>query len=251
TYFDSVKHNMDFISKLPIQGIHIDLVFGKYNLTSINSIIPKEWILSLGVINGRNIWKADLVQWFEIISEIMNNRSQLLLGSSCSLLHTPIDLTIEKNIDNEAKSWFSFAVQKCFELSLLSNALKNNNCSELKNWSAPIYERRFSRRVHKNAVQIRTSNVLLKDYRRVNKHDIRAIEQSKMFNLPILPTTTIGSFPQTSNIRKLRSDLKLNLIDKKEYNFEIRKNIKDAIKIQEDLDLDVLVHGEFERNDMV
>ncbi|MBZ2279712.1 5-methyltetrahydropteroyltriglutamate--homocysteine S-methyltransferase, partial [Buchnera aphidicola] len=115
-----------FISKLPVQGIHIDLVFGKYDLLEINSIIPQEWILSLGVINGRNIWKADLIKWFNIISEILNHRSQLLIGSSCSLLHSPIDLNIEKNIDDEARSWFSFAIQKCFELSLLSNALKNN-----------------------------------------------------------------------------------------------------------------------------
>lgn len=251
TYFDSIEHNIDFIRVLPVQGIHIDLVFGKYNIIDFNSKLPSEWILSLGVINGRNVWKADLVKWFEAVSQISKKRKNLLIGSSCSLLHTPVDLKTEENLDEEVKQWFSFAVQKCTELSLLSNALNNHYIDDITKWSKPIYQRSFSKRVHKIEVENRLSSISTNEFQRMNSYDVRAIEQNKKFNLPVLPTTTIGSFPQTIAIRKLRRDFKLGLINKEKYSENIKKHIKKVIRTQEELDLDVLVHGEAERNDMV
>ncbi|WP_422667503.1 5-methyltetrahydropteroyltriglutamate--homocysteine S-methyltransferase [Buchnera aphidicola] len=251
TYFSSILHNIDWICKIPVQGIHIDLIYGKYNIFDLNNYIPKDWILSLGIVNGRNIWRSDLIKWFHTIMTIVKDRKKLLIASSCSLLHIPIDLELETKLDNEVKSWFSFAIQKCSELSLLCNALNNNDHSMLKDWTSPIYERRFSKYVHKKDVQERLSNILPKDYNRINTYNIRSQEQIKKFQLPILPTTTIGSFPQTKNIRQLRNNLKQGLITTEEYELNIKKNIKKAISIQEELDIDVLVHGEFERNDMV
>ncbi|QCI17454.1 5-methyltetrahydropteroyltriglutamate--homocysteine S-methyltransferase [Buchnera aphidicola (Acyrthosiphon lactucae)] len=251
TYFDSVEHNIELIRNLPVQGIHIDLVFGKYNLKNFISKISPEWMLSLGVINGRNIWRADLLKWFKIIKSISNNHRKILIGSSCSLLHTPIDLETEKKLDKEVKKWFSFAVQKCTELSLLSNALNHNNINAITKWSLPIHERISSQRVHNITVEERLSNLVVNKHQRLNSYEIRSIKQNKKFNLPVLPITTIGSFPQTIDIRKLRSDFKLGSINKEEYEIGIKKNIKKVIKIQEELDIDVLVHGEAERNDMV
>ncbi|WAI18241.1 MAG: 5-methyltetrahydropteroyltriglutamate--homocysteine S-methyltransferase [Buchnera aphidicola (Acyrthosiphon caraganae)] len=251
TYFGGIEHNIDFIHDLPIQGIHIDLVFGKYDLTNFISKIPSEWMLSLGVINGRNIWRSDLVKWFKSIQSISKNHKKILIGSSCSLLHTPIDLETEKNLDKEVKQWFSFAVQKCIELKLLSSALNNDNIDAIKKWSLPIHERIFSKRVHNSEIENRLSNISIDKYQRLNSYKIRSIEQNKKFNLPLLPTTTIGSFPQTINIRKLRRDFKLGLIEKEEYTKGIKRHIRKVITIQEELDIDVLVHGEAERNDMV
>jgi len=251
TYFDSVEHNIEFIRDLPVQGIHIDLVHGKYNLVDFVSKIPSEWMLSLGVINGRNIWRSNLLEWFESIKSILNNNRKILISSSCSLLHAPIDLVTEKNLDEKIKKWFSFSVQKCTEISLLSDALNSNNIDAIEKWSLPIYERNFSEIVHKIEVENRLSNLSRDKYQRSNSYEIRSIEQNKKFNFPILPTTTIGSFPQTVDIRKLRRDFKLGSISNEEYSIEVKKNIKKVIKIQEELDIDVLVHGEAERNDMV
>ncbi|CAL4326100.1 5-methyltetrahydropteroyltriglutamate--homocysteine S-methyltransferase [Buchnera aphidicola] len=251
TYFDSIEHNINFIRDLPVQGIHIDLVFGKYDIVDFNAKLPSEWILSLGVINGRNVWKSDLVKWFKEILKISQNRKELLIGSSCSLLHTPIDLKKEKQLEEEVKEWFSFAVQKCEELSLLSNALNNNNIDCIKKWSSPIYARSFSKRVHKVEVAQRLLNISTNAFQRIDSYNLRAIEQKKKFNLPILSTTTIGSFPQTTDIRQLRRNFKLGLINKEEYTISIKKNIEKVIRAQELLDIDVLVHGEPERNDMV
>ncbi|ANZ22285.1 5-methyltetrahydropteroyltriglutamate--homocysteine methyltransferase [Buchnera aphidicola (Diuraphis noxia)] len=251
TYFDSINHNIEFIRDLPIQGIHIDLIAGKYDLIKFNYQIPSEWMLSLGVINGRNIWRSDLVKWFRSISKILKDRKRILIGSSCSLLHTPIDLKEEKNLDQETKEWFSFAVQKCNELSFLSNALNKNDISFIEKWCLPIYKRIFSKKVHKIEVEKRLSKITTDQYKRISSYEIRSIEQNKKFNFPILPTTTIGSFPQTIDIRKLRRDFKNKLINENEYSIGIKNHIKKVIKKQEELDIDVLVHGEAERNDMV
>ncbi|QFQ31890.1 5-methyltetrahydropteroyltriglutamate--homocysteine S-methyltransferase [Buchnera aphidicola] len=251
TYFDSIDHNIEFIRNLPVDGIHIDLICGKYNLFDFNTKIPKKWILSLGVINGRNVWKSDLLKWFKVISKISKLRQNLLISSSCSLLHSPIDLNMEKNLDEETKTWFSFAIQKCNELKLLLQALKDENTSLIKQWCDPIYQRSFSEKVQKFEVQKRVSKIINNNFHRISDYALRSEKQKIKFNLPVLPTTTIGSFPQTIEIRKLRRDYKNNLINFKEYETGIKKHISEVIKIQEELDIDVLVHGEAERNDMV
>lgn len=251
TYFDSAGTNINTLRTLPVQGLHVDLVQGKDDIVALNARIPADWLLSVGVINGRNVWRADLSRWFERLQPLVSQRKQLWIGSSCSLLHSPIDLSTETRLDDEVKSWFAFALQKCAELSLLSNALNNNNPQSLEAWSAPIRARRDSGRVHNAAVSKRLAAITAKDSQRDHGYSVRADAQRKRFNLPAWPTTTIGSFPQTTEIRGLRLDFKQGRLDSNHYRTGIAGHIKQAIAEQERLGLDVLVHGEAERNDMV
>ncbi|MBT9182808.1 5-methyltetrahydropteroyltriglutamate--homocysteine S-methyltransferase [Pectobacterium punjabense] len=250
TYFDSVSQNLETIKALPVQGLHIDLVHGKDDAATLSAQLPANWVLSLGVINGRNVWRADLSSWFERLQPLVGTRA-LWLGSSCSLLHSPIDLSVEVRLDDEVKSWFAFAIQKCAELSLLSQALNSDNGQALEAYSAPIRARRTSTRVNNAAVAQRLAAITAQDSQRQNVYSVRADAQRERFNLPAWPTTTIGSFPQTTEIRGLRLDFKQGRLDGNNYRTGIAEHIKQAVVEQERLGLDVLVHGEAERNDMV
>ncbi|ATA26162.1 5-methyltetrahydropteroyltriglutamate--homocysteine S-methyltransferase [Brenneria goodwinii] len=250
TYFDSVGQNLDTIKALPVQGLHVDLVHGKDDAASLNEQLPADWLLSLGVINGRNVWRADLSQWFERLQPLLGKR-RLWLGSSCSLLHSPIDLSVETRLDDEVKSWFAFAIQKCAELSLLSQALNGGDGQALAAYSAPIRARRTSSRVNNPAVAQRLAAITPQDSQRRQPYSLRAEAQRQRFELPAWPTTTIGSFPQTTEIRSLRLDFKQGRLDGNHYRTGISEHIKQAVAEQERLGLDVLVHGEAERNDMV
>ncbi|MEQ9893597.1 5-methyltetrahydropteroyltriglutamate--homocysteine S-methyltransferase [Pectobacterium aroidearum] len=250
TYFDSVSQNLETIKALPVQGLHIDLVHGKDDAATLSAQLPANWVLSLGVINGRNVWRADLSSWFERLQPLVGTRD-LWLGSSCSLLHSPIDLSVEVRLDDEVKSWFAFAIQKCAELSLLSQALNSGNGQALEAYSAPIRARRTSTRVNNAAVAQRLAAITAQDSQRQNVYSVRADAQRERFNLPAWPTTTIGSFPQTTEIRGLRLDFKQGRLDSNNYRTGIAEHIKQAVVEQERLGLDVLVHGEAERNDMV
>ncbi|MBQ4780509.1 5-methyltetrahydropteroyltriglutamate--homocysteine S-methyltransferase [Pectobacterium versatile] len=250
TYFDSVSQNLETIKALPVQGLHIDLVHGKDDAATLSAQLPANWVLSLGVINGRNVWRADLSNWFERLQPLVGTRD-LWLGSSCSLLHSPIDLSVEVRLDDEVKSWFAFAIQKCAELSLLSQALNSGNGQALEAYSAPIRARRTSTRVNNAAVAQRLAAITAQDSQRQNVYSVRADAQRERFNLPAWPTTTIGSFPQTTEIRGLRLDFKQGRLDGNNYRTGIAEHIKQAVVEQERLGLDVLVHGEAERNDMV
>ncbi|MBP2153114.1 5-methyltetrahydropteroyltriglutamate--homocysteine S-methyltransferase [Erwinia rhapontici] len=251
TYFDSIGQNIDIITALPVQGLHVDLVHGNDDISVLNSKVPASWLLSVGVINGRNVWRADLSRWFERLQPLSAARKQLWIGSSCSLLHSPIDLSVETRLDDEVKSWFAFALQKCAELSLLSNALNNNDSASLEAWSAPVRARKHSTRVHNAAVGERLAGITARDSQRNSSYLVRAEAQRQRFQLPAWPTTTIGSFPQTTEIRGLRLDFKQGRLDGNHYRTGIAEHIKQAIAEQERLGLDVLVHGEAERNDMV
>ncbi len=253
TYFDSIGHNLETIRHLPVQGLHIDAVAGRDDLTTVANALPKDWLLSLGVINGRNVWRADLSTWFDRLKPLVAGRS-IWLGSSCSLLHSPIDLSVETRLDSEVKSWFAFAVQKCAELALLADALNNPSAEaqrKLAEYSAPIRARKESTRVNNAAVGKRLAAINARDIERPSAYPNRAKSQRTRFNLPAWPTTTIGSFPQTTEIRGLRLDFKQGRLDNKNYRTGISEHIKQAINEQERLGLDVLVHGEAERNDMV
>ncbi|GKV87491.1 5-methyltetrahydropteroyltriglutamate--homocysteine methyltransferase [Pectobacterium carotovorum subsp. carotovorum] len=250
TYFDSISQNLETIKALPVQGLHIDLVHGKDDAATLSAQLPANWVLSLGVINGRNVWRADLSSWFERLQPLVGTRD-LWLGSSCSLLHSPIDLSVEVRLDDEVKSWFAFAIQKCAELSLLSQALNSGNGQALEAYSAPIRARRTSTRVNNAAVAQRLAAITAQDSQRQNVYSVRADAQRERFNLPAWPTTTIGSFPQTTEIRGLRLDFKQGRLDGNNYRTGIAEHIKQAVAEQERLGLDVLVHGEAERNDMV
>jgi 5-methyltetrahydropteroyltriglutamate--homocysteine methyltransferase len=251
TYFDSVGHNLDVIRQLAVQGIHVDLVHGRDGIKQLNKQLPAEWLLSVGVINGRNVWRADLSTWYERLQALVGLRKQLWIGTSCSLLHSPIDLKSETRLDEEVESWFSFAIQKCGELALLTKALNNNDPASLKAWSAPIRARVNSSRVHNSAVAQRLAATKAQDSHRPSPYKERAKAQRERFNLPAWPTTTIGSFPQTAEIRGLRLDFKHGRLDGNNYRNGIAEHIKQTIVEQERLGLDVLVHGEAERNDMV
>ncbi|MBP1132168.1 5-methyltetrahydropteroyltriglutamate--homocysteine methyltransferase [Serratia sp. PL17] len=253
TYFDSIGHNLDTVRELPVQGLHIDLVAGHDDIAALNQVLPKEWLLSLGVINGRNVWRADLSTWFERLHPLVGSRP-LWIGTSCSLLHSPIDLSVETRLDEEVKSWFAFALQKCAEVALLSAALNAPGAAkqaELDAYSAPIRARRQSSRVHNAQVGQRLAAITAQDSERQRPYAERAQAQRERFNLPAWPTTTIGSFPQTTEIRGLRLDFKQGRLDGSNYRTSISEHIKQAIVEQERLGLDVLVHGEAERNDMV
>lgn len=250
TYFENVAPNLEAIVALPVQGLHVDLVHGNDDVAGLHKRLPSQWVLSAGVINGRNVWRADLKEKYAQIQSIVGQR-ELWVGSSCSLLHSPIDLSVETRLDEEAKSWFAFALQKCHELALLRDALNSGNPEQLNAWSAPIRARENSVRVHNAAVARRLAAITAQDSQRASVYPLRAKAQRERFKLPAWPTTTIGSFPQTTEIRGLRLEFKKGLLDANNYRTGIAEHIKQAIAEQERLGLDVLVHGEAERNDMV
>lgn len=253
TYFDSIRHQLSTITALPVQGLHVDLVTGDDDLVELHRQLPAEWILSAGVINGRNVWRSDLQSWFEQL-HFLTGKREFWVGSSCSLLHSPIDLSIETRMDKEVKSWFAFALQKCSELGLLRTALNEPDEKHqigLVDYSAPIRARYGSSQVHNPQVKARLEKITAADSQRQKPYATRAKLQRARFNLPSWPTTTVGSFPQTSEIRCLRLDFKRGRLDAGCYRTGISEHIKQTIIEQESLGLDVLVHGEAERNDMV
>jgi len=262
TYFASIDHHIDLIKDLPFDGVHLDTVaeqavakkiIAKNNdLNNIIERLPSHWIISLGVINGRNIWKTDLVSVYQKVQPLYRQLGQRLwLAPSCSLLHSPVDLTQEQKLDETFKSWLAFATQKCEELRLLKQALIRENSDELILYSSTAIARNVSKRIHNKAVQQRVENLTSQDYQRKESFEQRKTIQQTALNLPILPTTTIGSFPQTGDIREIRAKWRRQEINDNEYQVLIQAEIKAAIERQEGIGLDVLVHGEAERNDMV
>lgn len=253
TYFDGISHHLDIIKNLPVNGLHVDISAGQDDLQHLHQALPKDWVLSLGAINGRNVWKADLSARYQQVIALKDKRP-LWIGTSCSLLHSPIDLNAETKLDDEVKSWFAFAVQKCEEVTLLAKALnapEGEYDEQLAQYSAPIRQRQHSTRVHNATVEARLQAIEAQDSERNSPYTQRAEVQRVRFNLPLWPTTTIGSFPQTTEIRTVRLDFKKGRIDTAAYRTNISEHIKQAISEQENLGLDVLVHGEAERNDMV
>lgn len=250
TYFEGVTPNLSTIKTLPVQGLHVDFVHGQDDINVLHQQLPADWLLSAGVINGRNVWRADLSEKYQQLKDIGDKRS-LWVASSCSLLHSPIDLSVETRLDSEVKGWFAFALQKCSELALLTEALNSGDTTKIAEWSAPVQARRHSTRVHNAEVEQRLAKITAADSQRESAYSARAIAQRERFNLPAWPTTTIGSFPQTTEIRSLRLDFKKGNLDSNHYRTGIAEHIKQAIVEQERLGLDVLVHGEAERNDMV
>jgi len=255
TYFGSVTDNLAIINKLPVHGLHVDVCSDPHQLTEIMKSFPKDKVLSLGVINGRNIWRADLQT---ILTELQNVKKtiadKLWIASSCSLLHVPVDLDQETQLDAELKSWLAFAKQKVQEVALLSQGLNQgeNSISEaLSKNQAAMKSRHSSKRIHDVAVGKRLEKIATDYSHRKNHYEKRAQKQRERLNLPALPTTTIGSFPQTQEIRKIRHDFKTGKIDNNTYLKLIKDQIANVIRKQEALGLDVLVHGESERNDMV
>jgi 5-methyltetrahydropteroyltriglutamate--homocysteine methyltransferase len=255
TYFANVSRYQAFITSLPVDGIHIDLVRAPEQLGPWVNAIPSHWVLSAGVIDGRNIWRNDLDKTLALLDPWVSRLGdRLWIAPSCSLLHTPVTLAHEVKLDAEIKSWLAFADEKLIELSTIVKALNNGVDSvsqELAFSRAAIASRNQSNRVHDTDVKTRIAALNTLNENRESPFELRAKAQKSRLNLPLLPTTTIGSFPQTPDIRAARAAFKKGEICQEKYDTEMESHIAYAIAQQEAIGLDVLVHGEAERNDMV
>ncbi len=255
TYFGQLKENLALACKLPVNGLHLDVINAKDELAQVISNLPNNRALSLGVINGRNIWKTDLadtLNWLEPIHKLLQDR--LWLAPSCSLLHVPVDLNSEQALDDDIQLSLAFAVQKLAELEILAKALdggRDSACKQLSDNAAAIRNRKQSKQVHNDTVKQSVKEINDTMGQRHSSYKQRAEIQAKKLALPLFPTTTIGSFPQTAEIRKTRRDYRLGLLDDEQYQKAMHEEIKTCVREQESLGLDVLVHGEAERNDMV
>ncbi|WP_423601923.1 5-methyltetrahydropteroyltriglutamate--homocysteine S-methyltransferase [Sphingomonas sp. MS122] len=253
TYFGGLGDNLTLATALPVAGLHIDLVRAPEQLAPVLKAAPKTLALSLGVIDGRNIWRADLTALLDRIEPLGAERD-LILAPSCSLLHVPVDLGLETKLDAEVKQWLAFAVQKVEELAILKRALNKGRtavAAELEASSQAAANRRTSPRIHDAAVAARIAAVTPDMRERRSDHPTRIAAQAQVLNLPLFPTTTIGSFPQTAEVRHARAEYNRGNLDAAAYEAFLRAETLRAIRWQEEAGLDMLVHGEFERNDMV
>jgi 5-methyltetrahydropteroyltriglutamate--homocysteine methyltransferase len=253
TYFGALGDNLALATALPISGLHVDLVRGREQLDAVSKALPKDCVLSAGVIDGRNVWRADLDDALGLLKKIGDVRGtdKLFVGPSCSLLHSPVDRSTETDLDPELSSWLAFATDKLEEISALAKALDGDVSADAfeKSRTAKA-SRSASKRVNKPTVTARLEAVTTDMTRRKSPYSTRQ-EKQKVLGLPLLPTTTIGSFPQTSEVRAARAEHKAKKRDDASYEKFLRVETQRAIRRQESLGLDVLVHGEFERNDMV
>jgi 5-methyltetrahydropteroyltriglutamate--homocysteine methyltransferase len=253
TYFGALGDNLKTAVALPVAGLHIDLVRAPEQLADIARALPKERILSLGLINGRNIWKAGLTDGERLIEEARKlHGDKLFVGPSCSLLHSPVDLGTETKLDAELGGWLAFATQKLAEISALANAAngKRDGACFLENAKA-VGSRVTSTRIHDPAVKQRLAAVTPDMAERKTPFKERIALQQSLLKLPLLPTTSIGSLPQTREIREIRAAFKKGALDRASYEKQLEDKTAEAMKWQDEIDIDVPVHGEYERNDMV
>ncbi len=254
TYFGELGENLDLAVSLPTAGLHVDLVRGRNQWQAVAQKLPRDKYLSAGVIDGRNIWRADLDASLKLLQDIAEIRGtdKLIVAPSCSLLHTPVDLSYEKKLDAEIKSWLAFAHDKLEEVATLAKALDagHTNFPLFTQSRAALASRAKSPRVHNPSVTQRVKSLAPTISKRKSPYAARHQAQ-KSLNLPSFPTTTIGSFPQTQEVRSMRASFKSGKIDESAYKDFLATEIKKTVQWQEKIGLDVLVHGEFERNDMV
>ncbi|MDB5840219.1 MAG: metE [Herminiimonas sp.] len=255
TYFSPLEENLSAVCKLPVAGLHVDAIRAPHELASIADWLPDHKVLSIGIVDGRNIWRTDLDAALSLITPILQKRkSSVWLATSCSLLHVPLSLAAETDLDPELRSWLAFAEEKVAELQVLKCALASNTPdadAALADSRAAVNNRKSSGRVHNADVGKRLNGISVEDDRRLSPFPARQATQRKRFRLPPFPTTTIGSFPQTDNIRAARAAFKSKKIDADAYDQKMRTEIGFVVAKQEAIGLDVLVHGEAERNDMV
>lgn len=255
TYFGGLGSNTELACKLPTQGLHIDIVRAPGQLEYVLKELPADKVLSIGIVDGRNIWRTDLRKALAILKPLHEQLGdRLWISSSCSLLHCPVDLQTETKLDAEFKSWLAFATQKLHEINLLARALNEGEASiaeALLENDLAVESRKKSSRIHRPEVKNRCQKISPDMIKRENEYAIRQKIQKTLFNLPHFPTTTIGSFPQTQAIRAIRHEFKSGKLNKEDYRKKIHDHIAHAISKQLDLGIDVLVHGEAERNDMV
>ena len=255
-YFSDLRENTRTALALPVAGLHIDLVRGRGDFENVLAKLPEGMALSLGLVDGRNIWRADLEAAVATARQATSalGSDRVMVGPSCSLLHSPVDLESDTKLDDEMKSWMAFARQKIAEIATISAALNNQGgktAAKLAANKQAMASRRASQRIHNPSVKERSAAVTADMARRASPYPERRRVQQQALRLPLYPTTTIGSFPQTAEIRRARAARNRGELSVDEYREFLRNEISEVIRFQEEMGLDVLVHGEPERNDMV
>ncbi|KAK5631315.1 hypothetical protein RRF57_007029 [Xylaria bambusicola] len=255
TYFGDIVHNLESVPK-DIYAVHIDLVRNPEQLDTVASALGPNTILSAGVVDGRNIWKTNFKRAIETVETAVQKlgKDRVLVATSSSLLHTPHTLASEKKLDPEIADWFSFASEKAVEVAIIAKAVTEGPASvkeALEANAKSMNARATSKRTNNPEVKDRQSKIQASDYNRKSEFPNRISQQEAKLKLPLFPTTTIGSFPQTKEIRIQRSKFTKKEITEAQYDKFIEQEIDMNVKIQDELDLDVYVHGEPERNDMV
>ena len=258
TYFGDPGDNLETALGLPVAGLHLDLTRASHTGRLVQrtlAAVPDARTLSLGLVDGRNVWRTDLDAALGTARAVLESvgPQRVMIGPSCSLLHTPVDLGLETELDEELHSWLAFARQKVDEIALLARALVDEAAvaAELEARRAALASRRASSRVHDPAVAARMGSVDEAMQRRATAFAQRQAAQQARLRLPPLPTTTIGSFPQTGAVRKTRAAFKAGRLSAAEYDGFLESEIARVVRFQEEVGLDVLVHGEPERTDMV
>ncbi|HRM99829.1 MAG TPA: 5-methyltetrahydropteroyltriglutamate--homocysteine S-methyltransferase [Aliarcobacter cryaerophilus] len=256
TYFEHSNEATKILVNTPIWALGLDFIHGVKNLESLEFIKNSNKVLIAGVIDGRNIWKSNFEDKLNLLNKISNvvSKDNIIVGTSCSLLHVPFTLSYEDNLDKEIKSWLAFANEKLKELNLVSkqffgSKLSLEDIANIEKNRQDNIQRKVSTKIHNQKIQEEIKN--LKKFEREDKFEDRIKVQREFFKYDALTTTTIGSFPQTPEIRENRKNYKANLISKEEYETQIKKYIDDCVAFQDEIGLDILVHGEPERNDMV
>ena len=255
TYFASVAEHLNLLKNLPVHGVHIDAVRAPEQLAVFADAWPENKVLSVGLIDGRNVWRANLSKVIDTLAPVAAKLgNNLWIAPSCSLLHSPQDLAVEEKLDAEIKSWMAFAAQKLVELGAVKQALAHGKESvkeAIAASDAAAADRATNKLIHNEAVQKRVADLPKGADQRKSPFAERIKAQQEWMKLPILPTTTIGSFPQTTEIRQARAAFKKGELSAADYDAAMKKEIAYCVEEQEKLQIDVPVHGEAERNDMV
>jgi 5-methyltetrahydropteroyltriglutamate--homocysteine methyltransferase len=255
TYFGEVGDNLPLVRELAIDGLHVDLVRAPTQLDAVLLAWPRDLVLSLGVIDGRNVWRTDLDRALVLARQARDaiGSASLELAPSCSLLHVPIDASLERSLPREIHDWLAFAREKIEELRVLGDALEGKHQAEVALLDARGRQdrRRHSTSVHRPDVAARLAAIGPSATRRQSAYSERQQAQAKRLGLPLFPTTTIGSFPQTHEVREARAQNKSGKLSDADYDAFLAAETEKCVRFQEQIGLDVLVHGEFERNDMV
>jgi 5-methyltetrahydropteroyltriglutamate--homocysteine methyltransferase len=254
TYFGDLGKNLDLATGLPVAALHIDLKRGEGQLDAVLAKMTGDKILSVGVVDGRNIWRNNLAKSLESVNQAVAKlgSERVWVAPSCSMLHSPIDLDQETQMDQQLKSWLAFGKQKLAEIATITKGANGGDISaELKASDVVAKDRATSPRIHNPDVQARMKSLSASMYERKSKFPERQKVQRAALNLPSFPTTTIGSFPQTKEIREARAAFKKGRLDAVAYDEAMKREIEQAVRFQEETGIDVLVHGEPERNDMV
>jgi 5-methyltetrahydropteroyltriglutamate--homocysteine methyltransferase len=255
TYFGALGDNLPIALGSGFEAIHLDLVRAPEQLDAALGAIPSTMLLSAGVVDGRNIWRTDLDAAHALVRRAVKalGEGRVVVAPSCSLLHVPVDLSVETKIDAELKSWLAFAAQKLDEIRALADAARSDSPSgpRFAEARSALASRRASTRTRNPAVRSRAAGIKESMLRRVSPFPSRAEQQHVRFDLPLLPTTTIGSFPQTRDVRSARAAWRAGRMTAEDYDAFLKVETRRCVEKQEAIGLDVLVHGELERNDMV